>query len=153
MSYNIIQHTRHNSSSQFHVEKYLHQETASERGYLPLNREAINWEITGLESTGMPCFVSMPEHIHSPLLFLYLTDRDSTTKIGSRQFIHTLKKECLARAQIYTCQCTWNYHTWLEILTAVWNSSQSTISIFQYLQYGGKQTDFREEFGNNCNSW
>lgn len=70
MSYHIIQHTGHNSSSQFHVEKYLHQKTVTERGYLPLNREAINREITGLGSTGMPCFVSMPEHINSPLLFL-----------------------------------------------------------------------------------
>lgn len=60
MAYNIMQHTRHNSSSQLHVEKYLYQKTTTERGYLPLNREAINLEITGLESTGMPCFISMP---------------------------------------------------------------------------------------------
>lgn len=74
MSYNIIQHTGHYSSSQFHVEKYLHQKT--ERGYLPLNREAINREITGLGSTGMPGFVSMPVHINSPLLFLSTLQRE-----------------------------------------------------------------------------
>lgn len=46
------------------MEKYLYQKPTIEKGYLTLNREAINGEITGLQSTGMPCFLSTPEHIH-----------------------------------------------------------------------------------------
>lgn len=156
MSYNIIQHTRHNSLSQFHVEKYLHQKTVTEWGYLPLNREAINLEITVLESTGMPCFVSKPEH--TPLertltssVPLYLTERWNNLNKLKTIYIY-FKKECLAKAQIYTCQCTGDYHTWLEIVTAIWNLSLITTSNFQHFQYRGKLTDFQEEFGNYCNS-
>lgn len=69
MSYNVIQLARHNILRQFHVEKYLYQKTNIEKGYLPLNREAINGEITGLESIQEYLALS-PTSEHLPLFFL-----------------------------------------------------------------------------------
>lgn len=36
MSFNIIQHPRHNILSQFRVDKYLYKKKHNENGYLPL---------------------------------------------------------------------------------------------------------------------
>lgn len=52
------------------MDKYLYQKTTTKNAY-PLNREAINGKITGLKSTKMPCFVSIPVHLHSSLPFFF----------------------------------------------------------------------------------
>lgn len=67
MSYNVIQHPRHNILSQFHVDKYLYKKKTQWKwlSASPLNREALTGEIIGLKSTGMSCFVYTPGDLHS----------------------------------------------------------------------------------------